>query len=120
MVQRATDPGHLADLLATQLLTDTARRQALLETARPLQPPGARRRPPDAGELDIAALEQRIKDRVRDQIDKNQREYYLREQLKAIHDELSGEGGNEIEALRTRIHEPRHARRGRGEAAARR
>src|SRR5690606_17950637 len=38
-----------------------------------------------------------------EQIDKNQREYFLREQLKAIHDELSGEGGNEMEALREKI-----------------
>jgi ATP-dependent Lon protease len=102
MVQRATEPGHLADLLATQLLTDTARRQALLELLDPVK-----RLEQIAvqmtGDLDVAALEQKIKDRVREQVEKNQREYYLREQLKAIHDELSGEGGNEIEALRQRI-----------------
>ncbi len=102
MVQRATEPGHLADLLATQLLTETSRRQQLLEMLDPLQ-----RLEQIAvhitGDLDVAALEQRIKDRVREQVEKNQREYYLREQLKAIHDELSGEGGNEIEALRQRI-----------------
>ena len=102
LVQRATEPGHLADLLATQLLPDVGRRQALLELADPL-----RRLEHLAihlsGEIDVAALERKIKERVRDQIDKNQREYYLREQLKAIHDELGGEAGNEFEQLRERI-----------------
>mgnify|MGYP002336092352 FL=1 len=104
MVQRASDPSHLADLLATQLLTDVMRRQALLEIADPL-----RRLEHVAvhlsAEIDVAALERRIKDRVRDQIDRNQREYYLREQLKAIHDELGGENGNEFDTLRARITE---------------
>ena len=104
MVNQATDPGHLADLLATQLLQDVAGRQRLLEVADPLN------RLEHVyvhmnGQIDTAALERRIKERVREQIDKNQREYYLREQLKAIHDELGGEGGNEIEALRARIAE---------------
>ena len=102
MVRRATDPGHLADLLATQLLPDVGRRQSLLEQVDPV-----RRLEHLAihlsGEIDVADLERKIKDRVRDQVDKNQREYYLREQLKAIHDELGGEGGNEIEVLRGRI-----------------
>ena len=102
MVQRASDPSHLADLLATQLLTDVARRQALLEICDPL------RRLESvavhlAAEIDVAVLERRIKDRVRDQIDRNQREYYLREQLKAIHDELGGENGNEFDNLRARV-----------------
>ncbi len=112
MVQRASDPSHLADLLATQLLTDVARRQALLEICDPL------RRLESvavhlAAEIDVAVLERRIKDRVRDQIDRNQREYYLREQLKAIHDELGGESGNEFDTLRARV-----AQRGMPAAAA--
>jgi ATP-dependent Lon protease len=102
MAQRATEPGHLADLLATQLLSDTRRRQELLETVDPI----ARLEQVAihmTSEIDVAALEQKIKDRVREQIDKNQREYFLREQLKAIHDELGGENGNEIETLREKI-----------------
>ena len=102
MVQRATEPGHLADLLATQLLADVGRRQALLELTDPLHRLEHLAIHLSA-ELDVANLERKIKERVRDQIDKNQREYYLREQLKAIHDELGGEGGNEIETLRARI-----------------
>ena len=102
MIQRASDPGHLADLLATQLLQDTPKRQELLEEidahSRLVRVAGLIQ-----SDLDIAALEQRIKDRVRDQVEKNQREYYLREQLKAIHDELGGENGNEIDTLRRKI-----------------
>ncbi len=104
MVQRATEPGHLADLLATQLLTDVARRQELLEMTDGLERLERIAIHLDS-ELDVAALEQKIKNRVREQIDKNQREYYLREQLKAIHDELGGENGNEIEALKARVTE---------------
>lgn len=104
IIQRAIEPGHLADLLSTQLLSDVERRQELLEMIDPVK-----RLEHVAvhmvGELDVAALEQKIKARVRDQIDKNQREYFLREQLKAIHDELGGENGNEIETFRKRIAE---------------
>ncbi|RIK35387.1 MAG: endopeptidase La, partial [Chloroflexi bacterium] len=104
MIVQTTDPSHLADLLTTQLISDAPRRQAYLENLNPIN-----RLELLAihltGEVEIADLEQRIKNRVREQIDKNQREYYLREQLKAIHDELSGEGGNEMEALREKIRE---------------
>jgi ATP-dependent Lon protease len=102
MILQTNDAGHLADLLTTQLITDAARRQTFLENLNPTN------RLENLAihlttEVEMADLEQRIKNRVREQIDKNQREYYLREQLKAIHDELSGEGGNEIEALRQKI-----------------
>jgi ATP-dependent Lon protease len=102
MIQGTNDPGHLADLLTTQLVTDASRRQTFLENLNPTS------RLENIAvhlttEVEMADLEQRIKNRVREQIDRNQREYYLREQLKAIHDELSGEGGNEIEALRQKI-----------------
>jgi ATP-dependent Lon protease len=104
MILGTTDPSHLADLLTTQLIADAPRRQQYLENLSP-----ASRLEQLAlhltEEVEMADLEQRIKSRVREQIDKNQREYYLREQLKAIHDELSGEGGNEMDALRDKINE---------------
>ena len=103
MVQRATDPGHLADLLATQLLSDTSRRQDLLETLDPVKRL-ERVAVHLTGDLDVVELEHRIQERVREQVEKHQREYFLREQLKAIHDELSGEGGNETDAMRERIY----------------
>ena len=102
MIETTNDPGHLADLLTTQLISDAAQRQTFLENLDPvsrLQFLAVRL----TTDLDMATLDQRIKDRVRDQIDKNQREYYLREQLKAIHDELSGEGGSEMDVLRDKI-----------------
>ncbi len=102
MIETTNDPGHLADLLTTQLISDAAQRQTFLENLDPvsrLQFLAVRL----TTDLDMATLDQRIKDRVRDQIDKNQREYYLREQLKAIHDELSGEGGSEMDATRDKI-----------------
>ena len=102
MARRASEPSHLADLLATQLLPDVDRRQELLEVLDPL-----RRLERVAvhltAEIDTATLERRLKDKLRDQIDKNQREYYLREQLRVIYDELGGEAGNEIESLRQRV-----------------
>lgn len=102
MVQRANDPGHLADLLATQIVTETHRRQHFLELVDPVE------RLEEiavhlAEDLNVAELESRIQDRVREQVEKQQREYYLTQQLKAIHDELSGEGGNELDGFRQKL-----------------
>ncbi len=102
MVQRATNPGHLGDLLATQVVNDVSTRQQLLETLDPLvrlERLGAYL----SGEIEVIELEQRIRDRVRDQMDKTQREYYLQQQLKVIQEELGGEEGNEFEHLRAKI-----------------
>ncbi|MDQ4099065.1 MAG: endopeptidase La [Chloroflexota bacterium] len=102
MVKRASHPSHLADLLATQLVPDVPKRQELLELIDPLrrlEQIGAHL----SGALDVLDTERRIKTRVREQMDKTQREYWLREQLKAIHDELGGDEGNEFEQLKIKI-----------------
>ena len=56
-------------------------------------------------ELDILKVEKRIRGRVKKQMEKSQREYYLNEQMKAIQKELGDmdEGGNELEELEKRI-----------------
>ncbi len=58
-----------------------------------------------AGEIELLEMDNRIRTKVRQSIDKNQREFYLREQLKAIHDELGGELGNESADFRKKIEE---------------
>ncbi|CAN5821875.1 endopeptidase La [soil metagenome] len=111
MVQRATNPGHLADLLATQIVNDIATRQQLLETLDPLvrlEHLGAYLR----GELEIVELDQRMRDRVRDKMDDTQRRYYLAEQMKAIQDELGDGEADELAELKAKIAGrgmPRHA-----------
>ncbi len=104
MILQTTDPSHLADLVTTQLIADATRRQEFLENFNAvsrLEKLSIQL----STDVEMSELEQKIKERVRSQIDKNQREYYLREQLKVIHDELSGEGGNEIESLRKEVEE---------------
>ncbi|MGZ6254788.1 MAG: endopeptidase La [Candidatus Chromulinivorax sp.] len=55
-------------------------------------------------EIDILQIEQRIKGRIQDQVEKNQREYYLTEQIKAIHKELGRDDQmEEVQELRNQI-----------------
>lgn len=53
-------------------------------------------------EIEIVKLEKRIGSKVKQRVDKNQKEYFLREQLKVIHEEL-GDDENEMENLRNKI-----------------
>ncbi len=99
---RCAGPSEVADYLGSQLFTDWQERQAFLATLHPADRL-ERLAISIGGEAAISDLDSRIRNRVRQQIDKSQREYYLREQLKVIHDELSGEGGSEVEALREKV-----------------
>lgn len=86
-VSSIDDPDRLADVIAAQLPTGLEKRQQLLEEveiARRIETLIAVL----AEELEIIELENRIQGRVREQIEKNQKEYMLREQLKAIRKEL--------------------------------
>jgi len=101
-VEHITDPGALADKLAHLLVGEWRERQRFLDIVHPADRL-ERLAVVLGGEFELAELETKIRSRVRQQIDKSQREYYLREQLKVIYDELNGEGGNEIQVLRDKI-----------------
>ena len=98
------DPGRLADLVASNLELKVEDAQEVLESTDPLD----RLKKVSAlmkRELDLLAMQQEIDSLARDEIDKSQREYYLRQQMKAIQHEL-GEGNElaeEIEAIRQKV-----------------
>jgi ATP-dependent Lon protease len=83
----ADAPGWLADLTASTLNLDLAKRQELLETLDPttrLQKISILL----AKELDVLELQSKIHNQVQEEVDKTQREYYLREQMRVIQSEL--------------------------------
>ncbi|BBD07886.1 endopeptidase La [Desulfovibrio ferrophilus] len=85
-----TNPGRLADSVMPHLKVDYVKKQALLEEIDPskrLEETFALLQ----GEIEIANLEKKIKTRVKDQMESNQKEYYLNEQLKAINKEMGRE-----------------------------
>ncbi|MEN8007386.1 MAG: endopeptidase La [Candidatus Krumholzibacteriota bacterium] len=104
VVMNIDDPGRLADLIATNLDVEVSEKQKMLEEKSP------RKRLQILSktvmrELDVLELGQKLQTRVRKSIDKDQREYYLRQQLKAIQRELGevDEGSVELDDLRERI-----------------
>jgi ATP-dependent Lon protease len=84
------DPGRLADLTASNLELDAGEAQEILET---LDPRVRLERVSDllAREIKVLTMQNEISSQARDEMDRSQREYFLRQQLKAIQDEL-GEG----------------------------
>ena len=100
-----TDPGKLADFIASSLTTiGTAVKQEVLETLDIRARMDALNRLL-IKELEVLELGSKIQSQVQSEVGKNQREYFLREQLKAIQKEL-GEGDDqakEIEELRAKI-----------------
>lgn len=100
------DPGRLADIVAAHLGVRLADKQKLLETI-------------DIGdrlellvglvdgEIDVQQMEKRIRGRVKSQMEKSQREYYLNEQMKAIQKELGeiDDAPNDMEELTRKIAE---------------
>lgn len=97
------DAGRLADTVAAHLQLKLEQKQAILEmfpTAQRLEHLFAQLE----SELDILQVEKRIRGRVKRQMEKSQREYYLNEQVKAIQKELGeGEEGADIEDLDKKI-----------------
>ena len=100
------DPGRLADTIAAHLGVRVADKQKLLEAHRI----GERMEMLIGlvdGEIDVQQLEKRIRGRVKSQMEKSQREYYLNEQMKAIQKELGemDDAPNDIEELTRKIAE---------------
>ena len=97
-------PGRLADTVAAHMSLKLAEKQKVLEIL------DVRKRLEHMlvaieGEMDVLQIEKRIRGRVKEQMEKSQREYYLNEQMKAIQKELGemDEGGNEITELEQKI-----------------
>ena len=96
-VQQITDPSKLADVIASHITVKIADKQALLETtsvAERLEKVFGFME----GEMSVLQVERKIRTRVKRQMEKTQREYYLNEQLKAIQKEL-GEGEEQRDEL---------------------
>lgn len=98
------EPGRLADTIAAHLSLKVDDKQELLETL----DVGTRLERLMAAvenEIDLLHVEKRVRGRVKRQMEKSQREYYLNEQMKAIQKELGemGEEGSEIEQLERSI-----------------
>src|SRR5881398_996783 len=103
------EPSVLADAVASNLSIKVADKQALLGELNP----GRRLEMVFAfmeGELGVLQVEKKIRSRVKRQMEKTQREYYLNEQLKAIQRELGNEGeegGDELAELAEKIRKTR-------------
>ncbi|MDH4099516.1 MAG: endopeptidase La [Nitrospirota bacterium] len=106
IVENLEDPGKLADLVASNLGLKVETAQEVLE----IEDSTERLKKVTeilSKEIDLLATQQRIQSEARGEIDKTQREYFLREQLKAIQKELGEEDERieELNDLRTKIEE---------------
>jgi ATP-dependent Lon protease len=101
---RVDDPGKLADTIAAHLVVGVDEKQNLLEIISPVE-----RLNRIAGilevEVDKLQVDRRIQSRVKKQMEKAQKEYYLNEKMKAIQKELGrkDEKGNEVDELKKKI-----------------
>ena len=97
------DAGRLADTIAAHLPLKLEQKQGMLETPKALERLEGLLSQLE-GEIDILQVEKRIRGRVKKQMEKSQRDYYLNEQVKAIQKELGeGEDGADVEELEKRI-----------------
>ena len=118
-VSETTDPAKLADLVSGHLGIDVAQKQELLETLsiseRLEKVYGLMQ-----GEMSVLQVEKKIKTRVKSQMERTQREYYLNEQMKAIQKELGDgeDGSNELVELEERIKATKLSKEARDKAEA--
>jgi ATP-dependent Lon protease len=103
-IQNVTAAGHLADLIAAQLNLSIEDRQRILEVE------DSKERLEDVyalmqGEIDVLQVEGRIRSRVKKQMERSQKEYYLNEQMRAIQKELGerDEFKSEVQELEEKL-----------------
>jgi ATP-dependent Lon protease len=118
-VSDATEPAKLADLVSGHLGIEVGHKQELLEilsVSERLEKIYGHMQ----GEMSVLQVEKKIKTRVKSQMERTQREYYLNEQMKAIQKELGEgeEGQNEIAELERRINETKFSKEAREKAEA--
>jgi ATP-dependent Lon protease len=103
ILENIQEPGSMADLIASNMGLKVADAQQLLETADPIT------RLTKVNELlnrevELLSVQAKIQSAAREEMGKNQREYYLREQMRAIQQELGdGEGKEELVEIRKAI-----------------
>ncbi len=119
-INQIDEPGKLADTVASHLTLKIAEKQELLETetvSERLEKVFGYME----GEIGVLQVEKRIRNRVKRQMEKTQREYYLNEQLKAIQKELGeGEDGkDEIAELEDKINKTKLSKEARDKARRR-
>ncbi|SHJ92280.1 ATP-dependent proteinase. Serine peptidase. MEROPS family S16 [Shimia gijangensis] len=118
-VAETVEPAKLADLVSGHLGIEVEQKQELLETLsvseRLEKVYGLMQ-----GEMSVLQVEKKIKTRVKSQMEKTQREYYLNEQMKAIQKELGDgeDGSNEVAELEQKINETKLSKEAREKAEA--
>ena len=118
-INQIDEPGKLADTVASHLNLKIPEKQELLEIA----PIGARLEKIYSymeGEIGVMQVEKRIRSRVKRQMEKTQREYYLNEQMKAIQKELgeSEDGKDELAEIEEKIKKTKLSKEAREKADA--
>jgi ATP-dependent Lon protease len=104
VIEGIEEPGRLADLIASNIGLKTEQAQEILEIMDPVQ--RLKRVSEILGrEIELLTVQQKIQSEARGEIDKTQREYFLREQLKAIQKELGDidERAEEIKEFRKKV-----------------
>jgi len=104
VLDNITDPGRMADLVAANLGLKIDEAQSVLETLDPIK---RLERVNDylVKELQVAQMQVKIQSQAKEEMDKSQREYYLREQMRAIKNELGDmeEPTEELDEFRDKI-----------------
>jgi len=118
-LRQIEDPGRLADTIASHIALRISEKQEILETS-DVSKRLERVFSLIEREVGVMTTERRIRSRVRNQMEKTQKEYYLNEQMKAIQKELGdgGEGKDELQELEERIRKTKLSKEAKEKAKA--